>query len=71
MSRLLVHFIRAYQYLVSPFLGDSCRFHPTCSDYACEAIHVQGVAKGAWLALKRIARCHPWSAGGHDPVPKK
>lgn len=70
MTKLLVYLIRAYQYLISPFLGNNCRYHPTCSDYACQAVHAHGPAKGLWLALKRIGRCHPWSAGGHDPVPK-
>jgi len=70
MSKLLVALIRAYQYLVSPFLGSNCRYHPTCSDYACQAVHEHGPLCGLWLALRRIARCHPWGAGGHDPVPQ-
>ncbi len=69
MTKLLVIFIRAYQYLLSPFLGNNCRYHPTCSDYACQAVHAHGPLRGLWLALRRIGRCHPWSAGGHDPVP--
>lgn len=71
MSKILVWFIRAYQYLASPFLGANCRFHPTCSDYACQAVHAHGSLYGLWLAVCRIARCNPWSAGGHDPVPLK
>jgi putative membrane protein insertion efficiency factor len=71
MTRLLVHLIRAYQYLVSPFLGNNCRYHPTCSDYACQAVRAHGPLQGLWLALRRIGRCHPWSAGGHDPVPDR
>jgi len=61
--------IRAYQLLLSPMLGASCRYTPTCSQYAVEAIHKYGPFKGGWLALKRIARCHPWGGHGHDPVP--
>jgi putative membrane protein insertion efficiency factor len=71
MSKILVWFIRAYQFLISPFLGANCRFHPTCSDYACQAVHDHGPLRGLWLAARRIGRCNPWSAGGHDPVPKK
>lgn len=61
--------IRAYQLLLSPMLGASCRYTPTCSQYAIEAIRKHGPFKGGWLALKRIARCHPWGGHGHDPVP--
>ena len=61
--------IRAYQVLLSPFLGDSCRFTPSCSAYAMEAIEKHGALKGSWLALKRIGRCHPLCDGGYDPVP--
>ncbi|WP_432695766.1 membrane protein insertion efficiency factor YidD [Marinobacterium sp. YM272] len=61
--------IRAYQYLISPFLGSNCRFYPSCSSYAIEAIRSHGPLKGSWLALRRILRCHPFSEGGIDPVP--
>ena len=61
--------IRGYQLLLSPLLGASCRYSPTCSQYAIEAIRKYGPFKGGWLALKRIARCHPWGGHGHDPVP--
>ena len=61
--------IRAYQLLLSPVLGNNCRFHPNCSTYAVEAINQNGAMGGAWLAAKRIARCHPWNPGGFDPVP--
>ena len=61
--------IRAYQLLLSPVLGNNCRFHPNCSNYAIEAINQNGAMEGAWLAAKRIARCHPWGGHGHDPVP--
>ena len=61
--------IRAYQYLLSPLLGASCRFQPTCSQYGLEAIRKYGPFKGGWLTLKRIGRCHPWGKHGPDPVP--
>jgi putative membrane protein insertion efficiency factor len=66
---LLLGIIRAYQLLVSPFMGPSCRFTPTCSHYAREAITRHGACKGGWLAIKRLARCHPWGGMGDDPVP--
>lgn len=61
--------IRVYQRVISPLFPPSCRFTPTCSNYALQAIERHGVAKGGWLALKRIGRCHPWNPGGYDPVP--
>jgi len=61
--------IRAYQLLLSPLLPPSCRYLPTCSDYAAEAIARHGVGRGAGLALRRLARCHPWGGSGYDPVP--
>ena len=61
--------IKLYQILLSPLLGQSCRYHPTCSQYAVEAIEKNGPIKGIWLGIKRIARCHPWGGSGHDPVP--
>jgi putative membrane protein insertion efficiency factor len=69
MNRLLVWLLRAYQLLVSPMLGESCRFYPSCSNYAIEAVKVHGAARGGWLAVRRVCRCHPWNAGGVDPVP--
>ena len=69
MGRLLQWLIRAYQLLLSPFLGSRCRFIPSCSRYASEAIGKYGAVRGAWLAVKRIARCHPFCDGGYDPVP--
>ncbi|MHB1324468.1 MAG: membrane protein insertion efficiency factor YidD [Coriobacteriia bacterium] len=61
--------IRGYQLLISPLLPPSCRFTPTCSTYALLAIERHGFVKGGWMALKRVARCHPWNQGGYDPVP--
>jgi putative membrane protein insertion efficiency factor len=67
--RVLMAVIRGYQRLVSPLLGPRCRFAPSCSAYAVEALARHGAARGSWLALRRIARCHPFNPGGHDPVP--
>lgn len=60
--------IKAYQYLISPLLKPCCRYYPSCSGYAESAINEYGIAKGLWMAFKRLARCHPWSRGGYDPV---
>jgi len=68
-SRLLAAVIRGYQRFVSPALPPSCRFHPSCSQYALEAITRHGALKGSWLAARRLARCHPFHPGGFDPVP--
>ena len=62
--------IRLYQIAISPFLGTNCRFYPTCSSYALEALEVHGVIKGSYLAIRRILKCHPFHDGGMDPVPK-
>jgi putative membrane protein insertion efficiency factor len=71
MRQLLIALIRGYQYIISPFLGNHCRFVPSCSQYAAEAIRVHGAGHGLWLALKRLGRCHPWHPGGYDPVPSE
>lgn len=69
ISLLFIVLIRAYQLVISPFLPNSCRFSPTCSQYGLEAISKHGPFKGLWLTIKRISRCHPWGGHGHDPVP--
>ena len=69
MRTALILFVRAYQMLLSPLLPPACRYHPTCSHYAIEALEKHGALRGGWLAVKRIARCHPFHAGGFDPVP--
>ncbi|MBA6253551.1 MULTISPECIES: membrane protein insertion efficiency factor YidD [unclassified Colwellia] len=68
-QQLAIALVKAYQRWLSPLLGNNCRFHPTCSFYAIEAINRFGVIKGCWLAAKRILKCHPLNAGGLDPVP--
>jgi putative membrane protein insertion efficiency factor len=70
MKRILLLALRAYRYLLSPWLGNQCRFAPTCSVYAQEAIERFGALRGSALAVRRLARCHPWHAGGWDPVPE-
>ena len=65
----LVAFVRAYQLFLSPLLGGSCRYYPTCSAYAIEAIQRHGALRGTWMAARRIGRCHPFRPGGYDPVP--
>jgi uncharacterized protein len=69
MRAILKFAIQSYRYAVSPLLGHNCRFAPSCSEYAEQAIDRHGALKGTYLALKRLARCHPWSAGGYDPIP--
>ncbi len=71
MQRLLIGLVQAYRLLLSPWLGSSCRFEPTCSSYAIDALAQHGAAAGSYLTLRRIARCQPWCQGGHDPVPPK
>ena len=69
MKRILLALIKAYRYALSPLLGPRCRFYPTCSAYAAEAVETHGALRGAWLSVKRISKCHPWHPGGVDPVP--
>ncbi len=71
LAHLFRGFVRAYQLVLSPLLGRQCRFLPTCSHYAMEALERHGGVKGGWLALRRILRCHPFAAAGYDPVPPK
>jgi len=71
MTRLLLLFLRAYQLAISPLFAPSCRFYPTCSNYAMQAIREHGALKGIMLATKRLGKCHPWHPGGYDPVPGK
>ncbi len=69
MKLFLLLLLRAYQYTLRPLLGANCRFYPSCSDYSREAIERYGALRGSWLAARRIARCHPYHAGGYDPLP--
>ena len=69
MRSLLIALLRAYQFALRPMLGANCRFYPSCSDYAREAIERHGAGRGSWLALRRVGKCHPYHPGGFDPVP--
>ncbi|HQZ02564.1 MAG TPA: membrane protein insertion efficiency factor YidD [Thauera sp.] len=69
MKYLLIAPLRFYRYAISPLLGRNCRFYPTCSEYAIEAVQRHGALRGGWLAAKRVGRCHPFNPGGYDPVP--
>ena len=66
----LIGFLRAYRLLISPLYGQVCRYHPSCSAYALEAVTDRGSLVGSWLTVRRLGRCHPWAAGGYDPVPQ-
>ncbi|HSB96742.1 MAG TPA: membrane protein insertion efficiency factor YidD [Spongiibacteraceae bacterium] len=68
-SRLMIALISLYRWTISPLLGNRCRFYPSCSHYAIEAIDRHGAWRGGWLSLRRLLRCHPWHPGGYDPVP--
>jgi hypothetical protein len=69
MRRIVITLIRGYQYLISPLLTPTCRFTPTCSNYAREVVAKHGVLKGGWLSIRRLMRCNPWNPGGYDPAP--
>lgn len=69
LSLPFIALIKIYQWIISPWFGQKCRFTPTCSQYALEALKKYGLLKGMWLAIKRISRCHPWGGHGYDPVP--
>lgn len=69
MRFLLIGLLRLYRALISPLYGQVCRYHPSCSAYALDAVSEHGSMRGSWLAVKRLGRCHPWAAGGYDPVP--
>ena len=71
MQALLMALVRGYRLLLSPWLGSSCRFEPTCSQYSLQALQQHGAAAGSYLTLRRLVRCHPWCDGGHDPVPQE
>lgn len=71
MNHLLVLLIRGYQQIISPYLPPACRYLPTCSQYAIDALEQHGTLRGSWLAIKRISRCHPFHTGGFDPVPER
>ena len=71
MRKIISGIIALYRYLISPILGPSCRFTPTCSEYSQTAIMRFGVIKGGWISIKRIVSCHPWGKAGYDPVPEK
>ena len=68
-SKILINFIKIYQYVLSPYIGRECRFYPTCSNYSIEAIERFGFFRGSWLMVARIIRCNPWGGSGVDPVP--
>jgi putative membrane protein insertion efficiency factor len=69
IKRLLIGLVKAYRLLLSPWLGSACRFEPTCSAYSLQVLQAHGAAAGSYLTLARLARCHPWCVGGHDPAP--
>ncbi len=71
MKYLLIGLLRAYRAVISPLYGQVCRYHPSCSAYALDAVREHGSLSGSWLAVRRLARCHPWAAGGYDPVPPR
>ncbi|MGJ9413980.1 membrane protein insertion efficiency factor YidD [Aeromicrobium sp. CF4.19] len=71
MKHVLIALLRGYRFAISPMYGQVCRYHPSCSAYALESVQTHGSVRGSWLAARRLGRCHPWSAGGYDPVPPR
>ena len=71
MRSVLIWLLKGYRFAISPLYGQVCRFHPSCSAYALEAVTEHGALRGSWLAVRRIGRCHPWNPGGYDPVPPR
>ncbi|MCD4523734.1 membrane protein insertion efficiency factor YidD [Nocardioides sp. cx-173] len=71
MKYVVIGLLKAYRAVISPLYGQVCRYHPSCSAYALEAVQQHGTVRGGWLAVRRLARCHPWAAGGYDPVPPR
>ena len=69
LAKPLIWVVKFYQLAISPWLGGNCRYQPTCSSYAIEALETHGVRRGSWLAVRRMSRCHPWGGSGYDPVP--
>jgi putative membrane protein insertion efficiency factor len=70
MRHVLILLLRGYRFAISPLYGQVCRYHPSCSAYALEAVTEHGSLRGSWLAIRRVLRCHPWAEGGYDPVPR-
>ena len=68
IKRFFIGLVKGYQYLISPLIGQNCRYTPTCSEYSIQAIEKYGIFKGIWLSIKRISKCHPWGGSGHDPL---
>ncbi|MBC7596470.1 MAG: membrane protein insertion efficiency factor YidD [Kineosporiaceae bacterium] len=66
----LIWLLKGYRFAISPLYGQVCKYHPTCSAYALQAVETHGAIRGSWLAVRRLVRCHPWSSGGYDPVPE-
>ena len=71
MKYILIGLLKGYRFAISPLYGQVCRYHPTCSAYALEAVQTHGAVRGTWFAMRRVVRCHPWAAGGIDPVPPR